>query len=117
MRDGMNKILDGFAISAPGANTDITGTSIDCSLAKYAGVQAIRVTIALASGVSSVLRLNRTQAGVSKLTSLNSGVALTAACEYTWDIEVTPADTIALQLVTNGAINSLKLYGLFTGVN
>lgn len=119
MPNGLRKIYSGFAISAPGANTDLISGGIVC--ANYPGMIAFRVEIAMVSGTASVLRATQSQtsAGVTttKVMSLNNGIAISAACLSTFDVQVDPEDTWNLQIVTNAAINSLKVYAIYQGVN
>lgn len=114
MPEGMKELYNGFAISAPGANTGIISGGIVMS--NHPGIQAIRIQIELVSGTSSVVRISRTVSGVKKIASLNNGVAVTAACTTAMDAFVTSEETINLELVTNAAINSLKVYGVYQDV-
>ena len=115
MPQELKNLYTGFVVAAPGANTDIISGGIDIG-AKAPGIATIRIQIVLVSGTSSVVRLTRTVAGVTRIESLNNGVAVTAACTTAWDVMVDPAETINLQLVTNAIINSLKVSGVYMAV-
>lgn len=113
--DGMKNLYKGFAISAPGANTGIISGGLDMS-AVGPGCQTLRVQIELVSGTSSILRVSRTVAGVKKISSLNNGVAVTAACTTAFDVRVESDQVVNFELVTNAAINSLTVDGIYQAV-
>ena len=115
MPQELRSLYNGFVIAAPGANTDIISGGIDIG-AKAPGCATIRIQIVLVSGTSSIVRLTRTVAGVTRIESLNNGIAISAACTNAFDVMVDPTETINVQLVTDAIINSLKISGVYMAV-
>lgn len=98
---GPRILYDGIHLSAPGANTNILSTA----LVPKAGELKFRIEVCLAT--SSVFKAIVTNGGTTVGIKANSGDALVADSGYTFDLDVTPSDSVNFQVVTDSVIERL----------
>jgi hypothetical protein len=102
MSDGLALKSDNFTISAPGANTNILGTSLTPTYGGY-----FQVFVVLATG--SVFNMTETRSSTTYTVGLNKSTALVAGDGYVFSFPVSASSTYNFQVETDGVIRILRV--------
>lgn len=92
---------EGYAVAAPGANTNILATA----LVPRGKASAFRLTICLTT--ASVLNLHTTDGTTAYVNGLNASNALNAGDVYTFTFSVDDAISYNFQIETDGVVRFL----------
>jgi len=96
-------VTKGWAISAPGANTDALPSDVT-----WPSDRACRISIQVAT--STVVNLMVTRGATEKALGLNSNTALTAGAVHTFDVYgMEKDDSVQVQVETDSAIDMVSL--------
>ena len=99
-QDGLNTVSRGYAVAAPGANTDILTTGL---VPPFDGIFV--VTVSLTTG--SVFNVTSTDGTTAYTNGLNASVALNAGDVYTFSFGVRTGITYNFQVETNSVVRFL----------